>query len=110
MGLTLPETGDLSSAKIFAECIPSDTRQKSCLPSAAETALGKIMALNIPNSLPSAEKKPLDKLEKNTRQNRDTQQKPPCGHPLVSVPAVRSLPECPLVALGKEVSFPSVFL
>ena len=72
---TLPETGDLPSAKIFTECIPSGTRQKSCLSSAVETTLGKIMALGIPNSLPSAEKRPLGKLGKNTRQNRDTRQK-----------------------------------
>ena len=29
----------------FAECIPSGTRQKRCLPSAAKTTLSKIMAL-----------------------------------------------------------------
>ena len=66
------ETGDLSSVEIFAECILSGTQQKSCLSSAAETTLDKIMALGIPNSLPSAEKRPLGKLGKNTRQNRDT--------------------------------------
>ena len=65
--VTLPESGDLPSAKRFAECIPSGIRQKSYLPSASETTLDKIMALGIPISLPSAEKRPLDKLGKNTR-------------------------------------------
>ena len=65
MQAALPETGDLPSAKTFAECIPSSTQQKSCLSSVAETTLGKIIALVIPNSLSSAEKRPLDKLEKN---------------------------------------------
>ena len=47
------------------------------LPSAKKT-LGKIMALGIPNSLPSAEK-------------RETHgKKPQRGHPSVSVPAIRS--------------------
>ena len=60
----LPETADLPSANIFTECILSGTRQKSYLSSAAETTLGKIMALGIPNSLSSAEKRPLGKLGK----------------------------------------------
>ena len=54
--LALPETCDLPSAKTFAKCIALGTRQKRCLPSAAKTTLSKIMALGIPNSLPSAEK------------------------------------------------------
>ena len=32
--LTLRETGDLPSARVFAECILSGTRQRPCLPSA----------------------------------------------------------------------------
>ena len=72
---SLPETTDLSSAKRFAECIPLGTQQKNYLPSASETTLGKIMALGIPNSLSSAEKRQFGKLGKNTRQNRDTRHK-----------------------------------
>ena len=89
---TLPETDDLPSAKIFAECIPSGTRQKSCLSSAEETTLGKIMALGIPIYLPSAEKRPLGKLGKTLSKTEALGKKPPRRHPSVSVPAVRSLP------------------
>ena len=66
--------------------------KKSCLPSAAETIFGKIMALGIPNSLPSAEKRPLGKLGKTLGKTETHGKKLPCGHPSVSVPAVRSLP------------------
>ena len=89
---TIPETTDLPSAKRFAECIPSGTRQKNCLPSASETTLGKIMALGIPISLPSAEKRPLGKLEKTLGKTETLGKKPSRGHPSVSVSAVRSLP------------------
>ena len=82
----------MPSAKRFAECIPSGTQQKNCLPSALETTLGKIMALSILIFLPSAEKRPLGKLGKTLGKTETLYKKPPHGHPLVSVPTVRSLP------------------
>ena len=114
----------MSSAKIIVKCILSGTQQKSPLPSAAETTLGKIMALGIPNSLPSAEKRPLGKLEKNTRQNTDTRQKNhnvdirqlvclPLGVCQVSVSGTRQrskFVECFPLKLGKEIILLSVFL
>ena len=42
----LPETVDLPSAKMFAECILSGTRQTSSLLSDAKNTLSKIMALD----------------------------------------------------------------
>ena len=50
------------------------------------------MALGIPNSLPSAEKRPLGKLGKTLGKTETHGKKLPRGHPSVSVPAVRSLP------------------
>ena len=64
----------MQSAKIFAERIPSDTRKKNNLLSTAKTTLGKIMALGIPNSLLSAEKRSLGKLGK-TLGKTETRQK-----------------------------------
>ena len=74
LNCTLPETADLPSAKIFAECIISGTRQTSSLPSAAKNTLGKIMALG-KQTLYRVPKKTLSKLRKNTQQIRDTRQK-----------------------------------
>ena len=62
------------------------------MPSAAETTLGKIMALGIANTLSSAEKRPLGKLGKTLGKTETHGKKLPRGHPSVSVPAVRSLP------------------
>ena len=80
------------------------------------------MALGIPNSLPSAEKKPLDKLEKNTRQNRDTAKNRhvdirqlvclPLEVCRVFVSGTRQrskFAECFSLALGKEINLSSVF-
>jgi len=52
---TLPESVGKPSARGFAECNPSGTRQTSFLPSATKKTLGKIIALG--------------KQDKNTRQS-----------------------------------------
>ena len=88
----LPETTDLPSAKIFTECVPSGTRQKSCMPSAAKNTLGKIMALDKQTLCRVLKKKTLGKLWKTLCKTETLGNKPPRGHPSVSVPAVRSLP------------------
>ena len=123
--LALPETADLPSAKRFAECIPSGTRPKSCLSSALETTLGKIIALGIPIYLPSAEKRPLGKLVKKTLGKKkrhlakyrhvDIRQLVcrPLGVCRVSVSGTRQrckFAECFSLALGKELFLPSVFV
>jgi len=45
LSFSLPETGCLPSARIFAECILSGTRQRSLLSSAVKKTLSKIIAL-----------------------------------------------------------------
>jgi len=71
---SLPEIAELPSAKMFVECILSDTWQTSSLLGAAKNILGKIMALG-KQTLYRVPKKTLSKLRKNTQQIRDTRQK-----------------------------------
>ena len=61
--LPIPEIGCLQSARIFAECNTSGTRQTNSLPSAAKKTLEKIIALGkqlicrVPNIKHSAKRR-----------------------------------------------------
>ena len=85
------------------------------MPSAAETTLGKIMALGIPNSLPSAEKRTLGKIETHGKNRHvDICQLVclPLGVCRVSVSGARQrskFAECFPLALDKEIILPGVF-
>ena len=86
----LQETGSLPSVFIFAECISSDTRQTSSLPSAAKKTLGKIIALG---------KQTLCRvLKKNTRQRSKFVECFFCTR------QISKFAEC-FFTLGKEISF-----
>ena len=54
--LTLPESSNLLSVFMFAECISSDTRRTSCLPSASLNTLGKFLFCRVSTKKHSAKR------------------------------------------------------